>query len=325
MHNLVKSRPAFTLVELLVVIAVLAVLLGLLLPAVQRVREAANRAACANNLKQIGLALHNYINAEGCFPAGYLRSAGPPGGAGRVGPPPPAFDRPAPWMLEGQAPGWGWAALLLPYLEQDALARGIQYQLPVESPTNRAPRTVRLPVYTCPSDYHTGVFTVQAYSSGEGLADAATNSYAACYGLGQFLQFQPEEGNGIFYRNSRTRVADVLDGTSNTLAIGERAALFTQTPWAGAMSDGSARVTPDAPVYCSHTFPTPAMVLARVGFRPLNDPWSEPYDFFAPHRAVVQFVFADGSARALNVGLDPQILGALATRAGEEVVSGGDY
>jgi hypothetical protein len=67
------------------------------------------------------------------------------------------------------------------------------------------------------------------------------------------------------------------------------------------------------------------MVLARVGFRPLNDPWSEPYDFFSPHQAVVQFVFADGSVRALHVGLDPQILGALATRAGEEVVGGEDY
>jgi hypothetical protein len=195
----------------------------------------------------------------------------------------------------------------------------------VEGPTNRAPRTVPLRVYTCPSDYHTGVFTVQTYSSGKDLADAATNSYAACYGLGQFLQFQPEEGNGIFYRNSRTQVAHILDGTSNTLAIGERAALFTQTPWAGVMSDGSARVTPNAPVYWSHTFPTPAMVLARVGFRPLNDAWSEPYDFFSPHQAVVQFVFADGSVRALQVGLDPQILGALATRAGEEVVGGEDY
>jgi hypothetical protein len=228
-------------------------------------------------------------------------------------------------MLEDQGPGWGWAALLLPYLEQDGLARSIHWNLPVESPTNRAPRTVPLRVYTCPSDHPTGLFVVQSYSSGEELAEASTNRYAACYGRGGVLNVQPEEGNGIFYRNSRTKVADILDGTSNTLAVGERGALFTRTPWAGVMTDGSARVTPDAPVYLSSTFPPPTMVLARVGYRPLNADWSEPYDFFSPHQGLVQFALADGSVRRLLTSIDTEVLGALATRSGEEVVSGENY
>jgi hypothetical protein len=228
-------------------------------------------------------------------------------------------------MLEDQRPGWGWAALLLPYLDQDPLARQIDYQLSVESPTNRASRTVPLRVYTCPADFHTGVFMVQSYSYERDLADASSNSYAACFGHVGYLIQQPEEGSGIFYRNSRIKASQVLDGTSNTLAVGERAALFARTPWAGVMTDGSALTTPDAPVFSTRIFPAPSMVMARIGARQLNDPWSEPIDFFSPHPWVNQFVFADGSVRPLKFTLDPDVLGALATRAGQEVVGAVDY
>ena len=314
-------RPAFTLIELLVVIAIIGVLVGLLLPAVQKVREAANRMSCQNNLKQVGLALHSYHDATGTFPAGYIYNAPPPKSAGGVSA--MVFDhiKPLPPLAapDPQAPGWGWAALLLPYLEQNNLAGQIDYTLPVEGPTALGPRTTPLKVYACPSDRHTGVFQVQTQFSVD-LAAAATNSYAACYGAQGLLGTQPDAGNGLFLRNSRYRIADVRDGTSNTLAVGERGAFFSQTPWAGVITGGSARTTPDAPVYRSIIEPAPVMALARIGSKALNDPYSEPYDFFAPHTGVVQFVFADGSVRPLSSGVGIDVLTALATRAGDEAV-----
>jgi prepilin-type N-terminal cleavage/methylation domain-containing protein/prepilin-type processing-associated H-X9-DG protein len=320
----VKIRRGFTLIELLVVIAIIGVLIALLLPAVQKVREAAFRASCKNNLKQIGLALHHYHDAYKSLPAGYLRDNKPlEAEFGHFGSQPAIFDRPPPWMNEPQRPGWGWAALLLPFIEQENLGHKIDYQLPVESPANLESRTQPLKIYTCPSDKNTGVYMV-LNDWGVDIARAATNSYAACYGVSTILFAQPEAGDGLFYRNSKIRLEQITDGTSTTLAIGERGTILVQTPWAGVMTHGTARTYPDAPVYTSVVQPCAVMVLARVGYRSLNDSWAEPYDFFSPHGNLVHFAFADGSVRALSSSVDFQILQALATRAGGEVVDGRD-
>jgi prepilin-type N-terminal cleavage/methylation domain-containing protein/prepilin-type processing-associated H-X9-DG protein len=326
----VNSRRAFTLIELLVVIAIIAVLLGLLLPAVQKTREAASRLRCQNNLKQIGIALHLYSNTNASLPPGYVYIASAAGGnpaAAPGSPKPQKLDRPPPHRPgppQPNSPGWSWASLLLDNLEQGNLARQINYALPVEAVINLTARTTLLSVYTCPSDLNTGVFTVKNESNTP-MADAAANSYAACYGAGGLLGTDPDNGNGVFYRNSTTRFTDITDGASNTLAIGERGALFAQGPWAGVVTGGSIRTTPSAPVFSSIIEPAPSMVLARIGPHTLNSTRSEPYDFFSPHGQVVQFLFADGSVHGLSISMDLTVLQGLATRSGGEVVDGSEF
>jgi prepilin-type N-terminal cleavage/methylation domain-containing protein/prepilin-type processing-associated H-X9-DG protein len=289
----------FTLIELLVVIAIIGVLIGLLFPAVQKVREAANRVSCLNNLKQIGLALHNCHDSQGSFPSGYVCR--------------PQADP------TYTAPGWGWAALLLPYIEQDNLYRQINLTLPVEDPSNLAARTTAAKMYVCPSDRSSGLFTVYSDTDAP-LAQAMTNSYAACFGALVEISEEPDQGNGMFYRNSHVRIADITDGTSNTIAVGERAALFTQTAWAGAVTGGTTRVTPGAPTSSSAVEDAPTQPLAHTGSHTLNDPSSDPDDFFSPHTGAAMFLFADGSVRPVRFGVRLGVLQALSTRAGGEVI-----
>jgi prepilin-type N-terminal cleavage/methylation domain-containing protein/prepilin-type processing-associated H-X9-DG protein len=299
-------RFGFTLMELLVVIAIIAVLIGLLLPAVQKVREAASRASCQNNLHQIGLALHNYHDSQGSFPSGYLC------------PQPQANP-------DYTSPGWGWAALLLPFIEQGNLAQQINFALPIEDPSNLAGRTMIVKLYVCPSDRSTGVFTIRDKNNAP-LVQAATNSYAACHGVGVDLDEELDDFNGMFSRNSRVRFADVTDGTSNTIAIGERGAFFTQSPWAGAVNFGTTRITPGAPVNNPNAIEdAPTQTLAHIDVETINDPRGDPEDFFTPHTGVAVFLFADGSVHSISTGISLQLLQALSTRDSGEVVNAGDF
>jgi prepilin-type N-terminal cleavage/methylation domain-containing protein/prepilin-type processing-associated H-X9-DG protein len=300
------GRFGFTLIELLVVIAIIAVLIGLLLPAVQKVREAASRSQCANNLHQIGLALHNYHDSQGSFPSGYLCTQ------------PQANP-------DYTSPGWGWAALLLPFVEQGNLFRQINFAFPIEDPRNLAARTMILKLYVCPSDRSTGVFTIYDKNNAP-LAQAATNSYAACHGVGVDLDEELDDFNGMFSRNSRVRFADVTDGSSNTIAIGERGSFFTRTPWVGAVSFGTTRITPGAPVINSNAIEdAPTQTLAHIDVQTINDPRADEEDFFSPHTGVAMFLFVDGSVHAITTALSLQTLQALSTRDGGEVVNAGDF
>jgi len=295
------KRPAFTLIELLVVIAIIGVLIALLLPAVQKVRESANRVKCQNNLHQIGIALHSYHGDHGSFPSGYL------------------WRPQVPDVTTQTDPGWSWAALLLPYLEQDNLQRQVNFKSSVADPANEEIRTTVLPVFVCPTDQQTGLFQLLT-TTGQPVI-AATSSYAASFGGLVEIADTPGCGNGVFYRNSRVRIADIIDGSSSTFAIGERASLFAQAPWAGAVSAGTVRITPGAPTTSTSVEAAPVQVLAHCGSHALNDNQSDPDDFFTPHVGTAFFLFADGSVRSVSVKTDVDIIRALATRNGGEVVS----
>jgi prepilin-type N-terminal cleavage/methylation domain-containing protein len=319
-------RSAYTLIELLVAIAIIAILVGLVVPAVQKIREAANRLRCTNNLKQIGLAIHNYHDSNGHFPPSYLwTDHGLPAGGGGIG---KVFDRPPPSsFIQQNWPGWGWAALLLPYLEQDNLYRTIDLTAPTVGAQGATARTTALRVFTCPTDTYTGRYTVQTINWAP-LVDATTNSYAGCFGSVRALRVPgitiitaPDQGDGMFIRNGKLTTADVTDGLSNTLAVGERAAMFARTPWVGVLDQGTLRTTPGAPVRQSVVEPAPVMVVARAGNKRLNDIFSEPYEFFTPHPAGMTALFADGAVHRIPLTIDLDVYRALASRAGGEPVT----
>jgi prepilin-type N-terminal cleavage/methylation domain-containing protein/prepilin-type processing-associated H-X9-DG protein len=305
-----SSRGAFTLIELLVVLAILAVLTGLLLPAVQKVRQTAARVKCQNNLKQIGLGLHNYHDANGSLPPGYRALQAYSDGA------------------TDTAPGWGWAAFVLPNLEQDNLHRQLDFtQAVASSPAIQS----FVPVFLCPSDIlPAGPFDVPD-AFGDVVAVAAPSSYAACVGGDESDTFGPT-GLGVFYRNSRTRLTDVTDGTSQTLLVGERAWSNVQGVWAGAIPGAVCRRGPlnPCPGSASGSFPAADLVLAHSHFNnTTTDTDAGLDDFSSRHGGGSNFVFADGHVFFIRSiegdGPDSVAFQALGTRANGEVVGGLDY
>jgi prepilin-type N-terminal cleavage/methylation domain-containing protein/prepilin-type processing-associated H-X9-DG protein len=298
-----RTRAAFTLIELLVVIAIIGVLVGLLLPAVQKVRETANRIQCANNLKQIGLACHNFHAVRQSFPPGYVASA----------------------LYPDTTPGWGWAAFLLPYLEQDNLFAQIDLTQPLEqSPAIRAV----LPVFLCPSDQVPGTPSLLTDATLSPICTAAPSCYAATVGSDESEADDPT-GNGIFYRNSRTRIADITDGTSNTTMVGDRAWSQTQGIWAGAPNNAITRAGVRNP-WPSATATAPVLTLAHnnwINIRTDADGGLD--DFSSNHPGGVNLLFADGAVHFLHSittdGQERRDFWALGTRAGGEIVQVLDY
>jgi prepilin-type N-terminal cleavage/methylation domain-containing protein/prepilin-type processing-associated H-X9-DG protein len=296
-------RPAFTLIELLVVIAIIAILIGLLLPAVQKVREAAARLQCQNNLKQIGLACHNYHDARKVFPPGYVATASYP----------------------STAPGWGWATFLLPYIEQDNLYRQLNLNAAVE--TQPAIQTL-VPVYLCPSDQPPDAAFPITDATLTTLTLAAPSSYAATVGQ-DASEVDALTGDGIFYRNSRTRIADIIDGTSSTVMVGDRAWVQTKGIWAGA-PDGAVTRPGAQNVWPNATGPSQALILVHNNWINITtDADGGLDDFSSNHTGGVNLVFADGSVHFLASitadGPTHRAFWAMGTRNGGEVIQGLDY
>jgi prepilin-type N-terminal cleavage/methylation domain-containing protein/prepilin-type processing-associated H-X9-DG protein len=280
------SRRGFTLIELLVVIAIIAVLIGLLLPAVQKVREAANRTQCRNNLKQIGLALHSYHDRMGLFPPGYVSTQRFPDGT------------------EG-GPGWGWAAHLLPDLEQDNVHRLISFPNGVRDPIHAGVRVKHLAVFRCPSDERIDTFIVDSTDGRQ--TEVAHSNYVGLFGNNE-IEDNPNAGNGLFFRNSRVRIPDVTDGLSNTLAVGERSSNLSKATWTGVVPRAEAG---------------PSLTLGSADHTP-NDPAAHKEDFWSRHPQGVNFLFADGSVRNIHNHIHRPTWLGLATRAGGEPVSWSD-
>ena len=296
------------------VIAIIAVLIGLLLPAVQKVREAASGMNCRNNLKQIGLGMHNYHDSYRSFPSSYKATGTYIDGASDT------------------SPGWGGLTQILPFIEQDNLYRSMNTNLPVEHPSNATGIATRVKIYICPSDLTPQTAFAVPDAFGARKATAAPSSYALCVG-GDESDTTGPTGLGVFYRNSAVRFADILDGTSNTVMVGERAWGNANGNWAGAVSNGVILRGKQNPNPGNGAGSYPASVLVQAHGHLVNattDADGGLDDFSSLHPGTANFLFADGSVRSLrsvpgdlangDYTENGKILQALCTRAGGEVV-----
>ncbi len=317
-------RKGFTLVELLVVIAIIGILIGLLLPAVQAAREAARRFSCANNLKQIGLALHNHELVRKCFPSAYDSKVTA------------AYPTVASYYYR-----WSAFACLTPYMEQSVIYDKLNLDVPllcagVIPPPSIHPDNVEwvkleVPTFRCPSD------------PGRRISDHwGPTSYAVCFGSGR-NGGKYTDSDGLFYGDSHTKFADILDGTSNTVAISE-AFISLGKPnetLATAIAAGETKYViastmgPLSDAICTDPARTTTYLRGQAWadggqtssgynhYLPPNSPWSDcsasNWGFRKAARSFhpggVNVVLADGSVRFTSETIDLAIWNILGSRA----------
>jgi prepilin-type N-terminal cleavage/methylation domain-containing protein len=307
-----KHRTAFTLIELLVVIAIIAILIGLLLPAVQKVREAASRLTCQNNLKQMGLAIHNYHEANGTLPPSRLNKNN-------------ANPLSADFLT--------WAVLILPYLEQENLYKQFDITKRYVDQNITAVQT-HVKLYYCPSRRTPGSTGVNGLSQPTPAPSGAMSDYAACAGNGVV---NDTTDNGAFIAAETTldstnttlatwqglvKLTTITDGTSNTLAIGEKHIRYSIVNGGGGWGGGE-----DRSVYDSFNHPNyrryAGQSTSNASFHGLQTFSPEPawnvqgvsnQAFGSHHRGSCQFVMCDGSVRTLQNSISNTSLTALAGR-----------
>jgi prepilin-type N-terminal cleavage/methylation domain-containing protein len=311
-----RAFHGFTLVELLVVIAIVATLIGLLLPAVQSAREAARRTQSLSNLRQIGIALHCYHDARRTLPPGF-RSTTTGTWAGGSN------------AVPESGPGWSMFALLLPFLEENALHNMIRFDLPITDPLNKAARETTVPVLVDPGD--TGPRLIDITDSGSPpapsntptvLTQASVCSYAGSLGT---LPYEQQPFTGVFHRNSRIRLSEISDGTSKTIGIGERMSRHTRSSWVGVVPGQELVYAPESPRYRAsepsfNWRPAITAVLVHVSSSTPSLQGS-PGGFIGPYSAGTNFLNMDGSCRLISGDTALDVFKALCTRAGGETVT----
>ena len=314
------ARRGFTLIELLVVIAIIAILIALLVPAVQKVREAAARTQCQNNLKQIGLALHNYHDANKVFPVG--RQTRP---------------RNQPPQVDVDDYYANWAILILPYIEQGNLYKQYDNNVPNTNRANDFVRQQFVPLYTCPMDPNANMLILPE-TSNDGVDTTsipyATGSYRGmagvnCDGFDQWVGYNSEiranlkacpSKRGILHGDNNgalpgERFASITDGTSNTLMVGERMTISHNrrtTFWADSFNLYS----------LSGAYPDSATLLADYDAcgRLVSDIAQCKYGWGSLHTGGINFLLCDGHVTVITNGINMQVFVALATISGGEVI-----
>jgi prepilin-type N-terminal cleavage/methylation domain-containing protein len=354
----ISAKRGFTLIELLVVIAIIAILIGLLLPAVQKVREAANRMSCTNNLKQMGLALHNHHDTYGSFPAGVTLGKNQTTGAGwwGGGNVPPVYDNPpngwanatTSYPIGGY---WGYQMRIAPFLEQENIHKVVVNAGPFAWPWwlaipgmtggNRYVVSQKFRIYSCPSDTR----GMQVWTEpGSGRQHALT-SYMGVVGRDSYKETIPGTGNptassaklrgqdGCLYVNSKVDFAMITDGTSNTVMIGERPPDHTTEygwNWVAWGYDGHGFGAGDCLLGVRERIPG-SMYNTPGLYRPGHP--SNPSDYnhyWSLHPGGGMWLLADGSVRFISYnagaqvvtqiqGVNVTLLECLASRDGGEV------
>jgi prepilin-type N-terminal cleavage/methylation domain-containing protein/prepilin-type processing-associated H-X9-DG protein len=299
------ARSAFTLIELLVVIAIIAILIGLLLPAVQKVREAAARTQCTNNLKQMGLGLHNYHDTYQKLPQGTVD-----------------------WNTNGTAPyegSWSWQAQILPYIEQDNVYRQAKaWQVPPNTYSWSNPMcSQKMKIYNCPSDSR-GASAWPGASSG--LPDQATTGYLGVSGTTSTAY------DGILYMGSKVTLVGITDGTSNTIMVGERPPnsnlefgwWLTAYGYDGRGNADCVLTTNDLAVanYFNTNYGCDTTTMAlKIGLQPGKpNVGCDGAHFWSFHSGGAQFLMGDGSCRMVTY-TNNNIIAVLSTRMGGEVAN----